>query len=306
MVTTPASEGHVELGLVLPHSCPTASPAFIRDFAETAEGCGIEKLWAVDHLVLPQHCESPYVLGREPTLVADGWLSDHLAPNYELLTTLSWVAGQTTTVGLGTSVAVLPIRHPVANARQLATLDALSNGRLTYGVGIGWLREEADAMDMPWDRRAARSEEHVAVLRALWSDTDRFVEFHGEFYDFAPLDPRPVPVQRPIPVLIGGHSDAALERAVRIGDGWISAPMSVDRLSERMHTLHRIAESHGRSATELHTVASMSYLSSASFAAEFDRYRSIGVDHLQVLLATDDPAAALDRIGRLQEIRAAG
>lgn len=202
-------------------------------------------------------------------------------------------------------MAVLPIRNPVANARQLATLDALSNGRLTYGAGIGWLREESEAMGMPWDRRAARSEEHVAVLRALWSGASRFVEFHGEFYDFAALDPRPVP-HSPIPILIGGHSDAALTRAVRIGDGWISAPMSADRLSERLDTLRRIAESHGKSMSEVYTVASVSAASPASFAADLETYRGIGIHHLQVLLATDDPAVTLSQIARLEEIRAAG
>jgi alkanesulfonate monooxygenase SsuD/methylene tetrahydromethanopterin reductase-like flavin-dependent oxidoreductase (luciferase family) len=131
----------MRIGVVLPHTGPTASPTFIRDFAQTAEGCGLDRLWAVDHLVLPQHVSSPYVLGRRPTAVADGWLSENLAPNFEMVTTLSFVAGHTRTIGLGTSVAVLPIRNPVANARQLATLDALSGGRLIYGVGIGWMRE---------------------------------------------------------------------------------------------------------------------------------------------------------------------
>jgi alkanesulfonate monooxygenase SsuD/methylene tetrahydromethanopterin reductase-like flavin-dependent oxidoreductase (luciferase family) len=120
------------------------------------------------------------------------------------------------------------------------------------------------------------------------------------------MDPRPVPIQRPIPILIGGHSDAALERAARIGDGWISAPMSVERLSERLRTLQRIAQSQGRSASELYTVASVSYASPASFVADLERYRVIGVDHLQVLLATDDPAVTLNQVTRVDEIRAAG
>lgn len=136
---------------------------------------------------------------------------------------LAWVAGLTSTIGLGTSVSALPLRNPVLNARQLATLDACSTGRLVYGVGIGWLREEATAMGMPWDQRAARCEEHLAVLRTLWCSPEPYVEFHGKFFDFAPMDPRPHPAQRPIPILIGGHSTAALVRAVRIGHGWISA-----------------------------------------------------------------------------------
>lgn len=206
----------MEIGLVLPHSGPNASPSFIRDFAQTAEGCGVARLWGVDHVVLPRHTDSLYPLGRQPTPVADNWLSDNLAPNFELVTTLSWVAGLTTTIGLGSSVAVLPLRNPILNARQLASLDAFSQGRLMYGIGVGWLREEATAMAMPWNRRAARSEEHIAVLRTLWCSTDSHVEFHGQYYDFAPMDPRPQPTQRPIPILVGGHSPAALDRAARL------------------------------------------------------------------------------------------
>ena len=133
---------------------------------------------------------------------------------------------------LGTSVAVLPIRNAVANARQLSTLDVYSGGRVLYGVGVGWLREEAEAMSMPWDRRGKRSEEHIALLRALWCADGDLVEFHGEFHDIPPMDPEPRPVQRPIPILIGGHSDVALERAGRIGDGWIAAQMSPSVVAE--------------------------------------------------------------------------
>ena len=115
---------------------------------------------------------------------------------------------------------------------QLATLDVYSGGRVLYGVGVGWLREEAEAMGMPWDRRGRRSEEHIALLRALWCADGDLVEFHGEFHDLPPMDPEPRPVQRPIPILIGGHSDIALERAGRIGDGWIAAPMSPAPLAE--------------------------------------------------------------------------
>jgi probable F420-dependent oxidoreductase len=277
----------VEIGLVLPQSGPASSPSFIRDFAQAAEESGIDGLWAVDHLVLPHHTSSPYVLGRKPAPVADGWLSENLAPNYEMLTTLTWVAGQTTTIGLGTSVAVLPIRNPIANARQLATLDAFSDGRLTYGVGVGWLREEADAMGMPWDRRGARSEEHVSLLRTLWCATDSYVEFHGDFYDFSPMDPRPQPVQRPIPILIGGHSAAALSRAVRIGDGWISAPMPHQRLASLLDELWRLADEHGRSQSSIYKVASATS-DPSSFAEDIGVYRRLGIDRLQVVLPNRD------------------
>ncbi|OBB00816.1 hypothetical protein A5662_14275 [Mycobacteriaceae bacterium 1482268.1] len=294
----------MELGLVLPHTGPSASPSFIGDFAHAAQGHGFSRLWAVDHIVLPYHVTSPYVLGREPSPVADGWLSDNLAPNYEMMTTLAWVAGQTTTIGLGTSVAVLPLRNPVANARQLATLDALSGGRLTYGVGIGWLQEEATAMGMPWDRRGARTEEHIALLRQLWCATESYVEFHGQFYDFAPMDPRPQPVQRPIPILVGGHSARAIDRAVRIGDGWIAAPMSVNRLTELVTTLRRAAESHGRSPDSLYTVASTMYTDARSFAETCDALRRLAIDHLQVVLPDKEPHLVIDRIPEVAAVAA--
>jgi probable F420-dependent oxidoreductase len=286
----------VEIGLVLPHSGPNASPSFIRDFAQTAEGCGVARLWGVDHVVLPRHTDSLYPLGRQPTPVADNWLSDNLAPNFELVTTLSWVAGLTTTIGLGSSVAVLPLRNPILNARQLASLDAFSQGRLMYGIGVGWLREEATAMAMPWNRRAARSEEHIAVLRTLWCSTDSHVEFHGQYYDFAPMDPRPQPTQRPIPILVGGHSPAALDRAARLGDGWISAPTSTKRLAELLIALRRSAETHGRAPTSLYTVASTTYSDTRSFTESYATYRRLGIDHLQVLVAGGEPRLVVDRL----------
>jgi probable F420-dependent oxidoreductase len=292
----------MEIGVVIPHTGPSASPTFIRDFAQTAEGCGLDRLWAVDHLVLPQRVTSRYVLGRKPVAVADGWLSASLAPNYEMITTLSWVAAQTETIGLGTSVAVLPIRNPIANARQLATLDVFSGGRLIYGIGIGWLREEATAMHMAWEQRAARSEEHIELLRALWCATERYVEFQGKYYDFAPIDPSPQPQQRPIPILIGGHSRPALNRAVRIGDGWIAAPMSMNRLAELLAELHRLADDHGRPHSDLFTVGSTTFDphdGSKAFGESLDAYRQIGVNHLQVVLPSDDPALTIKNLSLL-------
>ncbi|AKK27674.1 LLM class F420-dependent oxidoreductase [Mycobacterium sp. EPa45] len=289
----------MELGLVLPHSGPMASPTFIRDFATVAEEHRFDGLWAVDHLVLPRRVDSPYVLGRAPVTVADGWLADHLAPNFEMMTTLAWVAAQTSTIRLGTSVAVLPIRNPIANARQLASLDVLSGGRLTYGVGIGWMREEADAMGLPWHRRAARSEEHVAVLRAFWEGDEPFVEFHGEFVDFDEMDRRPQPVRRTIPILVGGHSPAAQRRAVRIGDGWIAAPMPPQRLVELIARLRRIASEEGRSLEEFRIVAGAAVGDVATVTSFVQPYREAGVDHLQLVLPDADPSETIDLIAAI-------
>ena len=202
---------------------------------------------------------------------------------------------------LGTAVAVLPIRNPVHNARALATLDVYSGGRVVYGVGVGWLREEAEAMGMPWDRRGARSEEHIALMRALWCAEGDLVEFHGEFHDLPPMDPEPRPVQRPIPILIGGHSDIALERAGRIGDGWIAAQMSPERVVEHWPRVLDAAERTGRDPASLQLFTSTPVRKDRSFADLLAEYREIGVHHVQVGLHRDSREETLDTMRDVAE-----
>jgi probable F420-dependent oxidoreductase len=236
----------MEVGVRIPHTGPRATPAFVREWATTADQLGFDILWGADHLVMPEKVASLYPLPREPAALADDAVSDLLSPNFELLTTLAHVAAVTERVKLATGVAVLPIRNAVLNARQLATIDRYSDGRVLCGVGVGWLKEEADAMGMAWDRRGPRTEEHIDLLRALWTAPGRHVEFHGEFWDLPPMDPEPRPVQQPIPILIGGHSDAAIDRAARLGDGWIAAGMSSERLAEMLPGLRAALDRHER------------------------------------------------------------
>jgi probable F420-dependent oxidoreductase len=204
-------------------------------------------------------------------------------------------------VRLGTAVAVLPSRNAVHNARALATLDVYSGGRVVYGVGVGWLREEAEAMGMAWDRRGARSEEHIALMRTLWCAEGDLVEFHGEFHDLPLMDPEPRPVQRPIPILIGGHSDIALERAGRIGDGWIAAQMSPERVVEHWPRVLEAAERHGRDPGSLQLFTSTPVRKDRSLADLLAEYREIGVDHVQVGLHRDTREETLDTMRDVAE-----
>ncbi len=286
----------MEFGLTIPHTGRHTSPAWVREYCVTAEEAGWDSLWGVDHLVMPQHTDSDYTLGRKPAKIADDAVSGLLSPNYELMTTLTWVAGFTERVKLGTAVAVLPIRNAVHNARALATLDVYSGGRVLYGVGVGWLREEAEAMGMPWDRRGARSEEHIALLRRLWCADGDVVEFHGEFHDLPPMDPEPRPVQRPIPILIGGHSDIALERAGRIGDGWIAAQMSPERIADHWPKVVASAERNGRDPESLLLFTSISGKVDIPLGDLLAQYRELGVDHALVGLHRQSPAETLDKI----------
>jgi probable F420-dependent oxidoreductase len=291
----------MDVGVTIPHTGRYASPDWVREYCTTAERLGFDSVWGVDHLVMPQHTDSDYTLGRKPARIADDAVSGLLSPNYEMMTTLTWVAGFTERVKLGTAVAVLPIRNAVHNARALATLDVYSGGRVVYGVGVGWLREEAEAMGMPWDRRGARSEEHIALMRALWCADGDLVEFHGEFHDLPPMDPEPRPVQRPIPILIGGHSDIALERAGRIGDGWIAAQMSPERVVEHWPRVLESAERNGRDPASVQLFTSTPVRKDRPLGDLLGEYREIGVDHVQVGLHRDSREETLDTMRDVAE-----
>jgi probable F420-dependent oxidoreductase len=291
----------MEVGVTIPHTGRYASPEWVREYCTTAETLGFDGLWAVDHLVMPHHTDSDYTLGRKPAKIADDAVSGLLSPNYEMMTTLTWVAAFTERVRLGTAVAVLPIRNPVHNARALATLDIYSGGRVIYGVGVGWLREEAEAMGMPWDRRGARSEEHIALMRTLWCAGDDLVEFHGEFHDLPPMDPEPRPVQRPIPILVGGHSEVARERAGRIGDGWIAAQMSPERVAEHWPLVVESAERHGRDPGSLQLFTSTPVRDDRSLADLLAGYRALGVHHVQVGLHRSTREETLDTMRDVAE-----
>jgi probable F420-dependent oxidoreductase len=291
----------MDVGVTIPHTGRYASPEWVREYCTTAEALGFDSVWGVDHLVMPHHTDSDYTLGRKPAKIGDDAVSGLLSPNYEMMTTLTWVAGFTERVRLGTAVAVLPIRNAVHNARALATLDVYSGGRVVYGVGVGWLREEAEAMGMPWDRRGARSEEHIALMRALWCAEGDLVEFHGEFHDLPPMDPEPRPVQRPIPILIGGHSDIALERAGRIGNGWIAAQMSPERVVEHWPRVLESADRNGRDPASLQLYTSTPVRKDRPLADLLAEYREIGVDHVQVGLHRDSREETLDTMRDVAE-----
>lgn len=314
----------MDLGLALPHTGPLASATFVRDFAATADGCGFASLWAVDHVAVPRQVESPYPLGEAPRRLPDGAVNRWMAPSYEQLTTLAFVAAVTRRARLGTGVSVLTLRNPVVHARMLATIDVYSGGRLVCGVGAGWLREEAEAIGMPWSERGARAEEHVALLRALWSAEGDEVSFAGRFHPVPPIHPEPRPAQRPgPPILVGGHGDASLRRAGRIGDGWLAGPMSAERAAELWPRVLDAARDAGRDPARLRLSVGASFsiradgsstrsrttrpdgaLDAADTAAielRVASYAAIGAHELRLAVDGASPAAVLDALPRLAE-----
>ncbi|MFI9724147.1 LLM class flavin-dependent oxidoreductase [Streptomyces sp. NPDC052396] len=184
----------MQLGVNIPNFGPGTDPGLLRDWARITEGLGYDLLMVSDHVVV-----TPDVAERYPE------------PFYEPFTTLSWLAGVTTRVRLGTTVLILPYRHPLLVARMAMNLSRLSGGRLVLGVGVGWARQEFDALGVPFTARGRLTDEYLATLRDAWrTGTEEGVA--------------------PIPVWIGGHSAAALRRAARFGDAWHPLRLSLDRM----------------------------------------------------------------------------
>jgi probable F420-dependent oxidoreductase len=192
-----------------------ATTANLGRVAEKAEALGYDTIWCSDHIVIPTEVKSFYPYdpsGKMPFNPSE--------PYWEPLTVIGYVAGRTSRLRLGTSVLILPYRNPVVTAKMLATLDVLSNGRITLGAGVGWMEEEFKALGLEtYPRRGAYSDECIRIFRELWTRDNP--SFQGEFHQFSNLRCEPRPVQPGgIPVWIGGHTPQAIRRAARLGDGW--------------------------------------------------------------------------------------
>lgn len=171
------------------------------------------------------------------------------APFYDPFATLAWLAGQTTRVELGTTITVLPYRHPLHTARLAANIDRFSGGRFILGVGVSWPREEYAALGVPYHRRGAITDEYLDVITRAWSGEN--LSYEGEFVSFRDVATGPLPVRRP-PIWVGGHSPAALSRAVRFGDTWHPLNLSLPWLrDEGIPALHRVADAAARAVPAL-------------------------------------------------------
>jgi probable F420-dependent oxidoreductase len=203
----------VEFGVSLP-TIGMDDPSAIRLVAEQAEASGLDSVWAADHIVLPVNHTSTYPYSDDGEfLIAPGM------PFLDQFTTLSYVAGFTTHLKLGTAVTLLPLRHPLAVAKTVSTLDVLSKGRAILGVAAGWLREEFEALGQDFDNRGRILDEGIDVLRAAWTETTP--NFKGRFFEIHGIESYPQPTQKPHPpIWVGGHTTPVMKRAARSGSAW--------------------------------------------------------------------------------------
>ena len=248
-------------------------PAFIIDAARMIEAKGFDSLWLPEHVIFLADYDSRYPYsdnGRIPG-EPDGLLDPFTAHTF--------IAAHTSTVRLGTGICLVPQRQPVYTARMVADLDFLSGGRVDFGVGIGWLKEEFDNLQMPFAARGKRTVEYLNVMKALWSEG--VSEYHGETVDLSPCLFNPKPVQTPHPpIYFGGESDAALRRVAGHGQGWYGFNLTPEMLTERLQRLDGLLADAGRSRADIDVFVAPSThpITPETVAA----YRDLGVDQLIV------------------------
>lgn len=212
-------------------------PAKATDLLAAGEEAGFESAWTVEHTVVPAGYESSYPYSSDGRMAG----GKYDIPLPDPLIWMAYAAAVTKRMKLATGILILPQHSPVVAAKQIATLDYMSGGRVLLGIGVGWLREEFDAIGVPFDDRGRRTDEYVAAMRELWSADSP--TFKGEFVNFEGAYCRPQPTNGAVPIIVGGHSKAAARRAGRLGDGFFPARGASKELID---LVRRTAEEHGR------------------------------------------------------------
>ena len=244
------------------------------EICRRAEAAGFESLWGGEHVILPSKIESSYPYTADGKIPA---MPDTPIP--DPLIWLAFAAAAAPSMRLGTCILIVPQRNPLILAKELATLDQLSGGKVELGLGVGWLEEEFRALGVPWERRGARNDEYIEAMRTLWSGPE--VEFHGEFVDFPTVTCSPRPVQPTIPILVGGDSDVAIRRAARLADGYFPGEGDVERLASLITRVRQAAEDAGRDPDEIEINAMFSTQMTDPVAG-VEKFTELGVGRIMV------------------------
>jgi probable F420-dependent oxidoreductase len=289
----------VKFDLWLPTASPMTTPDLLDAVAEGAEQRDVGTVWVGEHVVLFPEYESRYPYaedGRIPAPSGSGLLDP--------MVTLTYLAARTSTVRLGTAMLLLPQRNPVYVAKEVSTLDWLSGGRVDLGVGVGWLKEEFDALNTPWPNRGKRTDEYLEVLRTLWMDETS--QFKGETFDLPACEMFPKPLQDPHPPIhIGGETPAALRRAANVSQGWHTFNRSPAQLAEGLAELDPLLEAAGRTRADLRITVCPYF--NALTPGDVEAYAEAGADAVAALFfafTTDDVARGFDDLEACREAAA--
>jgi probable F420-dependent oxidoreductase len=285
----------MRIGAVFPQTEIGTDPAVIRDYAQVVEELGFA------HIVIYDH-----VLGAS-TALRPGWSGPYTSESsfHEPFVLFGYLAALTRRVELVTGVIILPQRQTALVAKQTAEVDVLSGGRLRLGVGVGWNPVEYEALDEDFATRGARMDEQIAVLRALWAEP--VITFDGRFHTIHDAGINPLPVRRSIPIWIGGHSDAALRRAGRLGDGWMPQLPPDDEMRAQVAKVRRYAREAGRpeNAVGIEARLSIAQVSDESgWMAYAQGWRDLGATYLGVNTMRAGLASPRDHIETLRNVKA--
>jgi probable F420-dependent oxidoreductase len=260
----------MQIGVVFPQTEIGNDPLAIRDYAQTAEGLGFSHVLAYDH-----------VLGANPQRPG-GWSGPYtyLTPFHEVFVLFSYLAALTQRLGLAAGVIILPQRQTALVAKQAASLDVLSGGRLRLGVGLGWNEVEYTSLNENFHNRGKRIEEQVELMRRLWSEP--LVDFKGKWHTIPDAGLNPLPVQRPIPIWFGGTAEVALRRLARLGDGWITLSRRPVEVKPALAQLERFIEEAGRTRSQVGLEARLSYESGdpKGWVTAVREWQAVGATHL--------------------------
>jgi probable F420-dependent oxidoreductase len=285
----------------------------LRTMAQQAEAWGFDSLWASDHLIIPPLETSRYP-GSATGQFPDFWLQRYFEP----LAILNYLAGCTSRILLGTSVLILPMRNPIEVAKEVAGADVLSQGRILFGVGVGWFREEFEVLRAPFHERGARTDEYVQICQTLWTQDP--ATFSGRYYQFREARFGPKPFQKPHPpILIAGQSPAALRRAARFGNGWHPFALTPEALAPLLPQFHAALREAGRRVedVEISLKVRLRFGNSAEpppplhgnpdhVIATIKQYRDLGVQHLVLDCAPETIGNTLATLERfVREVRPA-
>jgi probable F420-dependent oxidoreductase len=285
-VTNPENPMKVAL---IPINIGMQSLEQIVGLAQLAESLGYESVWTFEHVMVPLEYESRYPYSKDGKM---GGGSD--AAFLDPLIALTAVAAHTKTLRLGTGVNILSQANPLLLAKQAATLDLLSNGRFMLGAGIGWLKEEFDAMGVPFERRGARFDDYVVAMRKVWSG--EVVEHQSDFLNWSGFQSYPLPVQKGgVPIVVGGSKGKAMERIARLGDGWFAPTNDAASLAPMLEELKAACSKHGR---DYSTVEITSMWDTKGGMDSIKAFEDIGVSRVIVplFMLGRDPVAGLKEL----------
>ena len=270
----------MKIGVCSANSGPYTTREMLLELAERAETVGIESIWVSEHLVVADPREPPSPMDPED-------------PILDPVSTLAFLAGSTHSVKLGTGIIVLPLRNPLILAKELATIDVLSGGRLIFGIGVGYVEREFAALGVPFDGRGDRTEDSLAAIRAIW--TQDHPSHDGRMFAFDGVQAHPRPAQSPHPpIVMGGYAPVVMRRTVREADGWYGWGLDLDETARRLEILRETAARVPR-GDDLGPLEITITPPGNIDASEAGRYAELGVSRVNLMLPWDLPDGGLPR-----------